>query len=226
MNLFVERSLKYVFDFFKEAVFSDDIARSKGLLQSVDPRIKIALLFILLITTCFARTFGPLAGLYAISVILAALSGIDVIFFIKRVWFFIPIFTLIIAIPAVFIQGLSSAILFVMRVTTCISFVVVFTITSKHNRLLRSLRSLGVPVVFTSILDMTYRYLFLFLKIFEEMHASLKSRLIKGFDAHEARRWIASRIAFLFRRSLKMSEDVYMAMLARGYGLEEGKDGK
>ena len=31
VNIFVERSLKGAFDFFKEAIFSDEIAAKKGL---------------------------------------------------------------------------------------------------------------------------------------------------------------------------------------------------
>ena len=226
MNLFIERSLKNVLDFFKEAIFSEDIANAGGLLQSIDPRVKLILLFIILIVTCLAKTIPMLIGLYLASIILAVLSKINILYFLKRVWFFIPIFTLVIAIPAAFMQGLYSAGLFVLRVTTCVSFVVLVTVTTKHNLFLKSLKSLGVPYIFVQVLEMTYRYMFLFIKIFEEMHISLKSRLVTNFDAARARHWIASRIAFLFRRSVKMSEDVYMAMLARGYALEDKKNEK
>ena len=58
------------------------------------------------------------------------------------------------------------------------------------------------------------------MKIFEEMHLSLKSRLVRSFDRKTARHWVASRVGFLFKRSVKMSEDVYMAMVARGYSIE------
>jgi len=217
MNLFIKRSLRSVFDFFKEAVFSEDIARSDGLLQSISPGIKVALLVMILIAACLARNFPGLIGLYIVSIILAVLSKIDVVFFLKRVWFFIPIFTLLIAVPAVFMQGVAPAGLFVLRVTTCVSFAVLVILTTKHSRLLQSLRTIGVPSIFVEVFDMTYRYIFLLVKIFEEMHLGLEGRLIGKFSVREAHRWIASRMAFLFRRSLKMSEDVYMAMVARGY---------
>ncbi len=215
---FIEKSLTSAVDFFKEAVFSEEIARSKGLLQSVGPGIKICLLVILMAAALVARAFLPLLLLYALAIILAHFSGINIFYFIKRVWFFIPIFTLIIAIPAIFTSGLSTAALFVLRVAVSVSFVVLISITTRHNRLLKSLRSFGIPAIFVDVLDMMYRYVFLFIRIFEEMHLSLKSRLLKKFDRHSARRWISSRMAFMFKRSLKMSEDVYMAMIARGYG--------
>lgn len=225
-NLFIERSIKSAIGFFKEAVFSEDIARSGGLLQSIDPRIKTALLIIFIAAACFANTWTSLLGLYAVSMLLALSSKIDLVYFVKRVWFFIPIFTLFIAIPAIFVQGFAHAVIFVLRVTACVSFVVVFTITTRHAQLLKSFEAIGVPPIFVQVLDMTYRYVFLFLKIFEDMHVSLKSRIIETFSHQEARRWIASRIAFLFKRSVRMSEEVYMAMLARGYGMDDKKHGK
>lgn len=225
-NLFLERSLRSAIDFFKEAIFSDDIARTKGLFQSMGPGVKLVLLFAVLVTVCFVRTIPMLIVLYLVSVVCAILSGINVLFFLRRVWFFIPIFTLLIAIPAIFTQGIFSAAIFVLRVATCVSFIVLVTITTKHSALLRSLGSIGIPVIFVSVLDMTYRYVFLFIKIFEEMHLSLKSRLIGRIDASRARGWVSSRIAFLFKKSIRMSEDVYMAMMARGYGLREKENGK
>jgi energy-coupling factor transporter transmembrane protein EcfT len=67
------------------------------------------------------------------------------------------------------------------------------------------------------VLDMVYRYVFLFIKIFEERHLGLKTRLVKGLEAARTRRWIASQMGYVFKRSMKMSEEVYLAMLARGY---------
>ena len=218
-DLFIERSLTNALDFLKEAVFSEEIASSRGLLQSISPSVKIAALVIFLIATLLAKTLVSLTALYLLTILLAVLSGINIFSFIKRVWVFIPIFTLIIAIPAVFMQGPYPALLFVLRVTTCVSFAVAVTMTTKHNRLIKALASMGLPEMFVRALDMVYRYIFLFIKIFEEMHLSLKSRLIAPLDGKNARRWVASRIAFMFKRSLAMSEGVYMAMLARGYGM-------
>lgn len=225
-SLFIERSIKNALDFFKEAIFSDDIASSKGLLQSIGPKFKISLLFLSLVAVLLARTVPALLALYAISIVLAALSGINVFFFVKRVLVFMPIFTLFIAIPAFFMQGPEHAFIFVMRVTDCVSFAVLMTITTRHSKLLKALGSIGVPAIFVSTLDMTYRYVFLFIKVFEEMHLGLKARLVKRMGAGQARHWIASRAAHLFKRSLKMSEDVYMAMVARGYTMERKRYGR
>ncbi len=223
---FLERSIKGALNFFRDAVFSEEIAGAPGFLQSLDPRLKILFFLSVIVSTCLAKNVWYLIVLYFISVVLALLSRINILFFIRRVWFFIPIFTLFIAIPAVFMQGILSAVIFVLRVTACVSFAVLLTITTKHNLLFKALRSLGIPNIFIQTLDMTYRYIFLFVKVFEETHIGLKSRLIKAFNKKKAREWISSRIGFLFRRSVKMSEDVYMAMIARGYTGEIKKYGR
>lgn len=223
---FLERSIKNALNFFKDAVFSEEIARASGFLQSLDPRLKILFFLSAIVLTCLVKNVWHLVILYVISIVLAILSRIKILFFIKRVWFFIPIFTLFIAIPAVFMQGILPAVIFVLRVTACVSFAVLLTITTRHNLFFKALRSLGVPNIFITTLDMTYRYIFFFVKVFEEMHMGLKSRLINDFDRKKAREWISSRIGFLFKRSIKMSEDVYMAMIARGYTGEIKKYGK
>ncbi len=223
---FLEKSLNNALNFFKEAVFSEEIARKKGLLQLCDPRLKIAIFLSLILVTCFIRNIPHLIILYVFSVSLAALSGINVLFFVKRVWFFIPIFTLFIAIPAVFMQSLQVAVIFVLKVTTCVSFAVLMTISTGHNELLKSLRLMGIPPIFIQTLDMTYRYIFFFVKVFEEMHLGLKSRLIKKFEKKDAWRWVSSRIGHFFKRSVRMSEEVYMAMVARGYTGEFKRYGK
>ena len=196
------------------------------MLQSIGPKAKLAMLAFFVLGACITRSMAVLAVLYIMSVALAALSGINYVYFLKRVWFFIPLFTAVIAIPAFFMEGPYTALLFVLRVATCVSFVVLVTITTPHNKLLKALRSIGIPAIFVTVLDMTHRYIFLLIKVFEEMHLALKSRLVEKFSGREGRRWIASRMAFLFKRSLGMSEEVYMAMLARGYDIEERVDGK
>lgn len=214
---FIEKALKSALNFLKEAIFSEEVARSSGMLQLLEPRLKIVIFLLLIILSTLLKDITHLAILYLVSIILATSSGIRLLFFLKRVWFFIPVFTLFIAIPAIFLHGVTAAVVFVLRVTTCVSFAVLITITTRHTELLKSLRSFGIPNIFIQILDMTYRYIFFFCKTFEEMHIGLKARLIQKMNQTRARRWVASRIGYLFKRSIKMSEDVYMAMLARGY---------
>ncbi len=223
-SLFIEKSIASALDFFKEAVYSEDMARSKGFMQSIRPPLKIVFLAAFILTACLVNSIPALAFMYALSVGFAVISGINLLFFMRRVWIFIPVFTLFIALPAALTGNFFSAALFVLRVVTCVSFVILTTLTTRHHELLRSLRSFGIPSIFLQVLDMTYRYIFLFIKTFEEMHIGLKARLIGEMGTSNARRWVASRMGHLFRRSSKLGEDVYMAMIARGYTGGDEKD--
>jgi cobalt/nickel transport system permease protein len=85
---------------------------------------------------------------------------------------------------------------------------------------LKSLRVLHVPNVFVLVLAMTYRYIFLVLHTANGMFLARKSRIVAKTSGGEQRWWIVSSLGVLMSRSFRMSEDVYQAMLARGFSHE------
>jgi cobalt/nickel transport system permease protein len=124
------------------------------------------------------------------------------------------------AIPAeitVTRQGLWGGILFVSRVATSVSFAVVFTLTHRWSAIFAGLRSLHVPRIFVMTLSMTERYLFVLLRMIQDMYRARKSRSIRPLAAAAERSWIASRIGVTFTKSVEMSGDIYKAMLSRGF---------
>jgi cobalt/nickel transport system permease protein len=236
---FVERSITGTLAFLKESIFSDDCASKNGFLQSLDPRIKAVTLILFIIQVLFTKNIVVLLSLYAISILLACVSKIRPGFFLKRTWVFIPLFSLFIALPSIFSiftpgetlstlklaglqliitrQGLSGAMLFVTRVITSVSLIVLLSITTKHFELLRVLRIFKVPQVFVMTLGMCYRYIFLFIGIIENTYLAVKSRVGAKVHYKRGQRIVASNIASLWQRSYQMNEDVYRAMLSRGY---------
>src|SRR5207344_3324057 len=84
----------------RQAMFSDDVSEQDGLLQKIDPRVKILSLLGLLIATAFIRNIPALLAMYAVTLVLAVASKLPLGFFVKRVWLFIPIFTGIVVLPA------------------------------------------------------------------------------------------------------------------------------
>ena len=117
-------------------------------------------------------------------------------------------------------QGLFGAALFVTRVVTSVSFVVLLSITTKHFELLKVLRIFKIPQVFVMTLGMCYRYIFLFIGIIENTHLAVKSRVGTKVHRKRGQRIVASSIASLWQRSYQLNEDVYRAMLSRGYNGE------
>jgi cobalt/nickel transport system permease protein len=239
---FIERSIAGALAFLKESVFSDEYASKNGFLQSLDPRIKTATFLLLVVQVLLAKKIVVLLFLYAISILLACLSKIRLGFFLKRTWVFIPLFSLFIALPAVFSiftpgetlavlkiaglklivtrQGLFGAALFVTRVITSVSLVVLLSITTKHFELLKVLRIFKVPQVFVMTFGMCYRYIFLFVGIIENTYLAVKSRVGTKVRSKRGRRIVAFNIASLWQRSYRLNEDVYRAMLSRGYNGE------
>lgn len=228
--------------FLKESVFSDEYASRNGFLQSIDQRIKFVTLGLFTLTALFTKSIIICICLYILSLALACLSKIDFSFFLKRTWIFIPLFSIFIAIPAMFSiftpgealatfkifglnlvithQGLNGAILFVMRVITSVSFAVLLSITTKHFELLKVLRIFRVPQVFVMILGMCYRYIYLFVEIVENTYLAIKSRVGQRVHYKRGHRIVAWNMASLWHRSYQLNEAVYNAMLARGYSGE------
>lgn len=236
---FIERSILGALSFLKDSVFADDYALKTGLLQSFDPRIKVVTFLLLIIQILLTKNIVILLWLYAFCLLLTCLSNIRLGFFLKRTWVFMPLFSLFIAIPALFSiftpgetlvtwhiaglkliitrQGLSGAVLFVMRVITSVSFTVILSITTKHFELLKVLRIFKVPQVFVMTLGMCYRYVFLFVEIIENTYLAIKSRVGTRIHYKKGQIIVAWNIAHLWQRSYRLSQEVYSAMLSRGF---------
>ena len=238
---FVEKTLAGAAGVLRQAMFSEDVARGGGLLQRLDPRVKLVSLLGLLLVAAFVRHVPVLVGMYLLTLGLAASSGLPIGFFVKRVWLFIPIFTGIVVLPATFSfitpgevvvqlwhwnghpvgltrQGLTAAALIVARVATSISLVVLLTLTTPWTRLLAALRALAVPRIFILVVGMAYRYLFLLLNSVTDMFEARKARTVAAeVDVKAGRRFVAAAAGTLFGRSYALSEEVHQAMVARGY---------
>ncbi|MFZ1915705.1 MAG: energy-coupling factor transporter transmembrane component T, partial [Dehalococcoidales bacterium] len=74
-----------------------------------------------------------------------------------------------------------------------------------------------MPALIVDILGMTYRYMFLLLHSANSMFLARRSRVIGSFSGGENRRWLGRALATTMVKSQKLSEDVYLAMLSRGY---------
>ena len=232
---FIERSILGALSFFKEAIFADETACLPGVMQSLDPRIKIVTVLFGLLLVLFTRSIAVLGLLYLLSLLVSTLSRIDLAVFLKRTWVFIPLFSLFIAIPALFSfvspgetvlsagglhvtrNGLMAAGFFIGRVITSVSLVVLLSMTTRHFDLLKALRFFGIPQIFVMVLGMCYRYLYLFVEIVENTHRAIRSRIGSGMHHRKGQRVVAWNIAHLWMRSYALNEQVYNAMVSRGF---------
>jgi cobalt/nickel transport system permease protein len=224
----------------EQAVFTEQLARSAGWLQRRDPRAKVVGSFVAILAASLTTSILGLLALYAATLAAARASRVPFGFFVKRVWLGIPFFAGIVVVPAIFFvegprvfdlalgpvhvapswNGIEGAVPFVIRVGVSVSLAVLLVVTTPWADVLKSLRALKVPQVFVLVLSMTYRYIFLFLHTANGMLLARKSRVVGRTTGGEQRRWISGTMGNLMSRAFKMSNDVYSAMLARGFGGE------
>jgi cobalt/nickel transport system permease protein len=250
---FVGKTIDGIFGFLEEAFISESFSKRRGLLQSLDPRAKLISILAVIFATSMISDLWVLILIYALTLLFSYLSKIEVGFFIKRVWLFIPVFAGIIAVPMIFNvflpgdllipianigpgahlgpfslpesifitkQGTLAAVIFTMRVATCVSAVVLLFLTTPQQILFKSLRTVGVPKLYVLTLQMTYRYIFLFMELIREMYVAKKARTIKAGGIIDEQKWVGGRIGYTLIRSLSMSEKVHMAMMSRGFNGE------
>jgi cobalt/nickel transport system permease protein len=250
---FVGKTIDGIFGFLEEAFVSERYSRRLGLLQSLDPRAKLISILAVIFAANLIGDLKVLTFIYILTLLFAYLSKIEIGFFIKRVWLFIPIFAGIIAVPMIFNiflpgdplfqvanlgpgahlgpfslpenifitrQGFNAAVIFTMRVATCVSAIVLLFITTPQQVLFKSLRTVGVPKIYVLTLEMAYRYIFLLMDLVRELYAAKKARTIRSSGMFDEQKWVGGRMGYTLIRSLDMSEKVHMAMMSRGFSGE------
>jgi cobalt/nickel transport system permease protein len=99
---FVKKTIDGVFSFFQEALVTETFTKRDGLLQSLDPRVKLISILAVVFAVSVTKDLRLLALVYLLTLLFAHLSKIGVGFFIKRVWLFVPFFAGVIVIPVIF----------------------------------------------------------------------------------------------------------------------------
>ena len=113
-------------------------------------------------------------------------------------------------------QGVASAVLVVTRIWVGVLLAVTLTLTTRWQELLKAAGT-SATAPFVLILAMMYRYVFVLLRVVGEMHLSKRARTISPGSLATERRWVGGRVGALFVRSRRLTEQVYAAMVARGY---------
>jgi cobalt/nickel transport system permease protein len=115
--------------------------------------------------------------------------------------------------------GLRRAAALLLRSWVAVSLMIILINTCPFDRLLRAMRSLGLPGLFVMLLSFLYRYLYL---LWDEIERLQRARNVRYFGG----RWrsqaaLAGNLAAtLFLRSYERAERVQKAMAARGWNGE------
>jgi cobalt/nickel transport system permease protein len=233
----IDQTISGISGVIEQAVFTQEYTHKSGWLQRIDPRIKLGMFLVTVLTASLSNSLLALVCLYVLLLVIAHASRIPLNFFVKRVWLGIPFFAGVVILPSIFfapsqrlfdltvgslhigpsLVTLLGAAVFVIRVGVSVSLAMLLILSTSWSDLLKSLQAFHVPQVFILLLSMTYRYIFLFLHMANGMFEARKSRTVGRTTGHEQRTWLSGSIGSLMSRSFKMSNEVYAAMAARGF---------
>jgi cobalt/nickel transport system permease protein len=212
---------------------SENSAHERGLLQALDPRVKLVGMLALVVTAALARKLPVMGALLGLGVALALASRLSLWSLAKRVWLVAFAFTAMIAAPALFLtpgetvyrlgglaitaQGLKSALLLIARVEAAVTLSTLLVLTTPWMHLLKALRTLMVPVEVIAMLAMTHRYVVLLTETANAMFEARQSRMVGRLNGREQRRLMVNTGGVLMSKTLGLGNEVFLAMQARGF---------
>lgn len=219
-------------ELLRDFLSAEEYASRDGFLQSVDFMPKLAGIFLII---CLAVSAGMTFSLLLLSfsTVMARLSKVPLKDYLRRSGF-IPLFSLIIALPWIFMTpgkpvfefigisatqaGIFKMVEFSLRVTACVLTVSLLLFTTKTSHLFQNLRSFGVLEPLVTILEFTYRYVFTFLSDLRGMLLGRECRVVSDRGFREKWREGGRMAGNLLSRAIAKSERVHKAMVARGGG--------
>lgn len=246
----LEKGVHYLARIIRESYSQWESSRRDGLLQVVDPRIKLLFLAAFLVLVSLKRELAPQAGIAALLLALCFASRLDILPLYRRILGAALLFGVLVPLPSLLnifdgaaplyplwhlerehhlwiyripqtigitSNGLFGMALLTVRVANSVALSLLVLHTTSFPDLIKALRVFRVPESFIAVITLSYKYVFTFTRILEDMHLAKKSRLLGGMDGSQSRRWAAGRMAFLFQKSQGRCEDIFKAMLSRGY---------
>jgi cobalt/nickel transport system permease protein len=232
---FLEKSVDGLCALAERALLAEEIARREGFLQRLDPRAKLVGLLSLIIASAMAHSFASLGALFVLGLALALFSRVPLRELAFRVWPGAFFFSGAVGVPALFLtpgetiarvpllqweitqQGLRGGLFLLGRVECAVTFSALLVFCTPWTHVLKALRSLGAPAALIVILGMTHRYIWVLLATAREMFEARRARLVGELPLAEKRRVTIGAAGVLLGKTLALSEEIYLAMLARGF---------
>lgn len=230
----LESTLYGITEALERGISAEELSHKAGIFQRLDARVKVLAVLALLISVSMARNLVVIAAIYGLALVIGWLSAISPALLLRRVWLALPFFTGLIALPALFLTpgpalfllplglvvtraGAMAVLFLLLRVSTSVTLTLLLVLTTPWNTVLSALSVLRVPPVFVLMLGMTYRYIYLLLRVANDMFLSRKSRVVGRLSTADNQKMLASIAGTLLSKSLNLSSEVYLAMQSRGF---------
>lgn len=114
-------------------------------------------------------------------------------------------------------EGLLGVATLTSRVVNSLSVTFLVLYTTSFTEIVRGLKLFRVPDAMVMVILLTYKHLFVLVRLVEEMHLARKARLAGEDSRSDISRWAAGRMSMLFLRTQMRCEDINKGMLARGF---------
>lgn len=209
----------------------------ESILHSLDGRIKLILLTLIIVYAVFSTQIIVLVALEAYLILLIYLSKISFKTAFKRILILLPFSIFIIAFQpfirpgeVIYIlpfginityQGLMFAALLFSRIIVTLTSIILLSSISPMQEVVQSFRKLGMPRDFSMILSLMIRFIFLFYDELKRITNAQTSRNFDIFNKKTSYMWRLKQIGFtimmMFLRSYERGENIYLSMLSRGY---------
>jgi cobalt/nickel transport system permease protein len=232
---FARRAADTIQNAVAEVLENDAVAAGPGLMQRLDPRVKLVSILLLAVIASFAQSVWVLLAMVVVTAALAAFSGIGVGSFSRKVWASAGFFGLLLSLPAttawispgpvlvpfgplsVTSTGLLIAARLTARVAAGAGFGLLVVWTTRWTDILQALTAMRVPDIVVATLAMTQQQIMSLLRTVENMHLARESRMLSAGSVADNRGWVTERMAYIAKKSIKTADDVYDAMLSRGF---------
>jgi cobalt/nickel transport system permease protein len=223
-------------------------ASKKGLLQSLDARVKLLGLAFLLVVATTLSAFAPALVLAGFVFLLALFSRLNLLLFYRRVGAFTCVFGFLFMAPAalnivtegriiiplatsehfqffrflplpktigITAEGVWVVGFVALRVMNCLSLSFLLFHTTPLPQIIRALRIFRIPGSLLVVFTLTFKYIFIFSTVLEDMYLAMKSRVLGPITKRGTGEWTAGRMALLYGKTRSKAEEVYQAMTSR-----------
>ncbi len=114
-------------------------------------------------------------------------------------------------------EGLLGVLMITCRVINSLSITLLVIYTTPFSEIMRGFNFFRLPWAIIMVMTLTYKYLFLFVKMVQEMYLARKARFMGGEKGSAMRSWVVGRMVFILQRSQGRFEEIYRAMVSRGF---------
>ena len=195
-------------------------AKSSSYGLNFPPQLKLIVCLALIIATSVARNMLIVYTILAVLLVHMCL--------LKTEWLIRVFTTAIIAagisalilIPAIFMGSPQSMMTVSIKVFTTVGLVGLLAATTEWNRITSCLASFHVPGVFIFTLDLTLKYIVILGNISVDLLNAVKLRSVgRNQDKQGA---VSGVLGVTFLKSRQMADEMYQAMVCRGFDGEYG----